>query len=482
MRFLPFPPRALYAGLAAVLLVTSVQAQGLRARGGQGASLGGGESSISRALDATGMPSLPSTAAAAGSRQGVRSADYIVAVVNSEPITNNEVRARMANVMQNVRAQQAEMPPESLLAREVLERLIVEKVQLQEAKDTGIKVDDYALDQVINNLAVQNNMDKATFLRRLKAEGLDEKLFRDNIRRQLLMQRLREREVDGKVKVNDADIDRYLREQKGASEKPANTVAMNLGHILIAVPEGSSASQIADREARARQAAEAARTNPDFDAVVKQYSDAPLGRGGGAIGMRPLNEYPGIWAQAMANAQTGNVVGPLQSPAGFHVLKVIDRSQSGMPAVITQNHARHILLRIGSGMTEGQAARRLQDYRRRVEAGQASFESLAREFSQDKGSAEQGGDLGWSSPGQFVPEFERAIDAMQPGDISEPIVSQFGVHLIQLVERRQKALSPREQRETVRNIVRERKLDSDYETWLKELRGQAYVEYREPPQ
>ena len=480
MRSQLFSPRTLYAGITAALLMGTLQAQGLRAPGG-GLPPGEG-SSVSRALDATALPSVPGGSRTGRGANGARSADYIVAVVNSEPITNNEIRARMANVMQNIAAQNGQMPPQSLLAREVLERLIVEKVQLQEAKDTGIKADDYALDQVIHNLAVQNNMDKATFLARLKAEGLDEKQFRENVRRQLLMQRLREREVDNKVKVTEADLDRYLREQKRPGEKAAPSMAINLGHVLVAVRENASAAEVAEREARARQAAEAARTNPDFDAVVKEFSDAPLGRGGGAIGLRPLGEYPDIWSRAVADAPTGSVVGPVRSPAGFHILKVIDKSQAGMPAVITQNHARHILLRVGDGMNEAQAAKRLEDYRRRVENGQASFESLAREYSQDPGSARNGGDLGWSSPGQFVPEFERALDAMRPGNISEPIVSQFGVHLIQLVERRQKALTPREQREMVRNIVRERKIESDYETWLKELRGQAYVEYREPPQ
>ena len=205
----------------------------------------------------------------------------------------------------------------------------------------------------------------------------------------------------------------------------------------------------------------------------------PDGQGGGAMGMRPLDRYPELFTKAVGQTPQGGIVGPFRSGAGFHVLKVLEKSQAGMPSVVTQNHARHILLRIGDQMTEADAAKRLADYKRRVDSGQASFESLAREFSQD-GSARNGGDLGWASPGQFVPEFEQVLNALQPGQVSDPLVSRFGVHLIQLIERRQAALTPREQRDMVRNVVRERKLETDYQTWLQELRGRAYVEYREP--
>ena len=238
---------------------------------------------------------------------------------------------------------------------------------------------------------------------------------------------------------------------------------------------------MAEREAKAQKAAEAARKNADFIAAVREFSDVPNGQGGGSMGMRPMSEYPELFAQQVGSAATGSIVGPFRSGAGFHVIKVLDKSQSGAPTVITQNHARHILLTVGNGMTEAQAAKRLQDYKRRVEAGQATFQQLAEEFSKD-GSARNGGDLGWSSPGQYVPEFERVLNTLQPGQISEPVVSRFGVHLIQLIERRQEKLTEREQREMVRNVVRERKAEQDYETWLKELRGKAFVEYREPPQ
>ena len=484
MRFLSFTPRTLSVSLALALLASAGQAQTLRAPGTPGAAgsaqsqLGG--SSVSRALNATSKPSAPAAPANAA-RSGLRSADYIVAVVNSEPVTNNEVRARMQRVAANIASQGGQMPPEGVLAREVLERLIVEKVQLQEAQDTGIRTDETAVDLAINNVARQNGLDKAGLLAHLRAEGMDEKRFRAEISNQMLLQRVRERDVDSKVKVTDADIDRYLKEQNSSPEQAPGMMAVNLGHILITVPEGASPAVVAEREARAQKAAEAARAGGDFDAVVKEYSDVPLGKGGGAMGTRPLGEYPDLFAQAAATASTGSILGPLRSGAGFHVLKVIEKSQGGAQAVVSQNHGRHILLRTGDGMTEAQAIKRLADYKRRVESGQASFESLAREYSQD-GSARQGGDLGWASPGQFVPEFESTLNALKPGEISDPVVSRFGVHLIQLVERRQATLTQREQRDMVRNVVRENKVETEFESWLRELRGKAYVEYREPPQ
>jgi peptidyl-prolyl cis-trans isomerase SurA len=423
MRFLSQTHRSAAAAVALALLAATAQAQGLRVPGQpKAAAPQAGDPAVSRALDATNL----SSARERGGNAGVRSADYIVAVVNSEPVTNNEVRARMARVAQNIAEQGGQMPPEALLAREVLERLIVEKAQLQEAKDTGLRVDDYAVDQALGNVARQNGLDKAGLLSRLRAEGVDEKQFREELRRQITLQRLRERDVDGRVRVTDADIDRYLAEQRngGADKAPA---AVNLGHILIAVNEGASPAVGAARAPRAKQAAEAARTQGDFKAVVKEFSDVPDGQGGGAMGMRPLDRYPELFAKAVGQAPLGGIVGPFRSGAGFHVLKVLEKSQAGMPSVVTQN-------------------------------------------------------LGWASPGQFVPEFEQVLNALQPGQVSDPLVSRFGVHLIQLIERRQAALTPREQRDMVRNVVRERKLETDYQTWAQELRGRAYVEYREPPQ
>jgi peptidyl-prolyl cis-trans isomerase SurA len=432
-----------------------------------------GTQDLSRALSSSIQP-----APGAPEATGLRSADYIVAIVNSEPVTNNEVRARMRRVLQAMQAQGArQTPDQDELAREVLERLIVEKAQIQTAKETGIKVDDYAVEQAIQNLARQNGMSVDAMRREMAGQGVTEKMFRDEIRNQMLMQRLQEREVDGRVRVSEQDIDRYMAEQRsqGGQTDMANST-INLGHILITVPERASPAEVAQRQALAEQALQAARSETDFATVARRFSE-----GGQAIlGMRPANRYPSLFIEAVGTTPVGGVVGPIRSAAGFHILKVVDKSANGVAAVVTQNHARHILLRTSPQLGEREAAQQLLELRQRLDRG-ARFEDLARQYSED-GSAASGGDLGWAGPGRYVPEFEQALNALQPGQVSQPVVSRFGVHLIQLVERRQATLTPREQREMLRDVVREQKLEKAQATWLQELRGQAYVEYREPPQ
>ena len=467
MRLSSLTPRTFAMGLVclATFAAVGVQAQGLRLSGASAAS------SLSKALDGS--------ARAVPRNTGVRSADYIVAVVNSEPVTNTEVRERMARVAQSIAGQGGQLPPENVLAREVLERLILEKAQLQSAREGGIKVDDYAVDQAAQNVARQNSLSLEQMMARLAADGISAKRFREELRNQLLLQRLREREVDGRVRVTELDIDQYLKEQRASGD--TSNMTLNLGHVFIAVPENASPAVVAQREARAREALEKLNAGQDFSAVVREYSDAPEAKEGGVLGLRPADRYPELFTRAVAASPKNSVVGPLRSGAGFHLLKVIDRSQQGMATVVTQNHARHILLRPSEQLNEGQAAERLADYRRRVQTGQARFEDLAREYSQD-GSAKEGGDLGWAGPGAFVPEFEEVLNQLKPGEVSAPVVSRFGVHLIQLIDRRQATLSAREQREALRNVVREQKLDKAYATWVQEVRGRAYVEYRDPPQ
>ena len=469
MRFPSIPRHAVSVSVLSLSLLASLgaQAQGLR-------SAGPSKPSLSRALEQTQTPTLQSGSAP----RGLRSADYIVAVVNSEPVTNNEVRARMERVEESLAKEGGQRPPQAQLAREVLERLILEKAQIQYAKEVGIKVDDYAVDQGMEAVARNNSISKAQLLRELKKEGIAEAKFRDELRSQMTLQRLREREVDNRVKVSEQDIDRYLREQRSKTgQTDATVAALNLGHILIAVPEGASDAQVAQLKARAEEAVKAARSG-SFEAAAQQFSDvksAPI------LGLRPADRYPELFVQSVRGAAVGSVVGPVRSPAGFHVLKVVDKSTDGVPMVVAQNHARHILLRPSAQLSEREAADRLAELRNRIVQGNGSFEALARQYSQD-GSAAQGGDLGWAGPGRYVPEFEQVLDRLQPGEISPPVVSRFGVHLIQLVERRQAALSQREQREMLRDVVKAQKTEKDYDTWLQELRGRTYVEYREPPQ
>ena len=415
----------------------------------------------------------PASATAASSPQA---ADHIVAIVNSEPITHNEVMARSQQVLNNIRQQGGQgqaLPSLQTLAPEVLERLIDEKVQEQRALETGIRVDDFAIEQALATIAAQNGGSLEDLRAELRNQGISEASFRRNLRQQILAQRLREREVDSRVRVSEQEIDQHLAQQSQASAQGnAPAQALNLGHILVAVPENASPAAEQELRQRAEQALQALRSGVDLRTTAQRYSDA----GEPEMGLRPAQRYPEAFLHATATTPVGGVAGPFRSPAGFHILIVLEKS-AGATQTITQHHARHILLRPSAQLSERQAAEQLAELRQRIERGTASFATLAQEFSQD-GSAAMGGDLGWANPGQFVPEFEQVLEQLQPGEISQPVVSRFGVHLIELLERRQAELNAQEQRELLRQQVRAEKLEKAYATWLQELRGQAYVEYR----
>ena len=474
--------RVLALGLACLTTFVSAgaSAQGLRAPGAAKPGVARAPAASAKAPARTATAAAATAAAAtAASAPATRQADYIVAVVNADPVTNNEVQARLARATEQLAAQ-GNPPPRELLLREVLERLILEKIQLQQATEGGIRVDDYAITQAELAVARQNSVSVAEMHQRLNADGITPAQFREDLRRQLTLQRLREREVEARVRVSEQDVDIYLRQaQSGTGDVAA--LELNLGHVLVAVPENADAATVAERQARAQAVAEQARAGQDFAALAREFSDAPERASGGLLGMRPAERYPELFVAATAALPVGAVAGPLRSGAGFHVLKVVEKDSISTAALVTQSHARHILLLPNAQLTEAAAAARLADYRRRILAGQADFAELAREHSKD-GSAKEGGDLGWATPGRYVPEFEQAMNALQPGEISEPLVSRFGVHLIQLLERREVALTQREQRDMARDTVREKKLDEAYATWVQELRARAYVEYRDAPQ
>jgi peptidyl-prolyl cis-trans isomerase SurA len=407
-----------------------------------------------------------------------RAADYIVAVVNSEPITNHEVRSRTLRVEQQMTRQGAAVPPRQELVQAILERLIAEKAQLQLARESGIRITDGMVDQAELNFARQNNLDLEQLRRRLQADGVSPQAFREDLRNQMLLSRLREREVDQRVRVTEQDVDQFIRDQ-GAGDVAG--LELNLGHVLIALPDAPTEAQVREAQAKAQRVLEQARAGQDFGRLAREFSDAAGSTGSaGEMGLRAADRYPPLFVEAVQNLPEGSVANLLRSPAGFHVLKVLEKRSAGLPSSVTQNRARHILLRPGPQLSESAARARLADFRARVQAGQADFAQLAREASQDA-SAVRGGDLGWANPGTFVPEFEEVLNGLQPGQIAEPMVSRFGVHLIQLLERRTAELSQREQREIARNLVRERKIEEAYATWAQEVRGRAYVELREPP-
>lgn len=449
------------AGLGLLAALALLCAPGTRAQG----------------LRAPGSATAPARAALPPAQ---RQADYIVAVVNTEPITNNEVRSRLARVLQQLARQGGASPTREQLARQVLEQLIAEKAQLQFARESGLRVDDAAVDQAELGVAAQNQIDRAELRRRLAQDGVALAEFREDLRNQLLLVRLREREIEPRVRVSDAEVDQFLREQADAA--PAGSLELNLAMVLVAVPENSTPAQVQALQARAQRVAERARAGEDFAGLVREFSDAPdRGNNGGQLGLRSADRYPPLFLEATQRSRPGDIAGPVRSGAGFHILKVIEKRQSGQPSMtVTQTRARHILLRTGARLDEAAARARLTDFKRRIQARQADFAALAREHSQD-GSAREGGELGWASPGQFVPEFEEVMDKLAPGQLSEPLVSRFGVHLIEVLERRNATLGPREQREIARRMLREKKLGEAFADWAKEVRARAYVELREAP-
>lgn len=408
-----------------------------------------------------------------------RQADFIVAVVNSDPITNNEVRTKLLRAEQQMTQRGTPLPPRSELSRQILERLISDKAQLQMARISGIRVDENAVDNAMAAVANQNQISVSELRTRLAADGISYTQFRSDLRDEVLITRVRQREVEARVVITEQEIDQFLRDQEGSTDLAS--LDLNLAQILIPVPENSTPAQISALQARAQIAADRGRAGDDFAALVNEFSEAPNREAGGQMGLRSADRYPQLFVDATQSLRVGGVAGPLRSGAGFHVLKVLDKKQAGMPAVnVTQTRARHILLRVTPKLTEAAALERLADFKKRIAARQADFATLARENSED-GSAKEGGDLGWVNPGTFVPEFEQPMNTLAPGQIAEPIVSRFGVHLIQVLERRESKLSAREQRELARNVLREKKTEEAYTLWAQEVRGRAYVEYREPP-
>ncbi|MFW2354725.1 peptidylprolyl isomerase [Hydrogenophaga sp.] len=418
-------------------------------------------------------------AAPAASSATSRTADFIVALVNSEPITNNEVRQRMVRLEQQLTQQSAPVPERDQLSRQVLEQIISERAQLQLGAELGIRVDEAALTQAEQSIAAQNQLTPEEFRRRIAADGVDINQLRNDLRSQLLLQRVREREVDSKVRVTEADIDDFIRERQGSND--VASLQLHLAQVFISVPEDAAPERVQALQARAQSVADRARAGGDFGELAREFSEGAERANGGQFGMRPANRLPELFVESTRSLSAGAITGPVRSPAGFHVLKVIEKRQAGLPDVtVNETRARHILLRLSPQLSEADAVARLAGYRQQIASGQATFEALAREHSQD-GSAQDGGNLGWAQTGQFVPEFEAAMGRLRPGEMSPPVVSRFGVHLIRVDERRQSTLSARDQREMVRGLVREQKINEALRTWVLDVRGRAYVEYREAP-
>ena len=406
-----------------------------------------------------------------------QAADFIVALVNSEPITHAELTLQIQQVTEQRAQQRLALPSPSELRSAVLERMISDRAQLQLARETGIRIDAAAIDQAERNVAAQNQMDVSQLHKSLQAKGSSVTTFRDQLRDQLMLTRLHEREVDNRLRISDTEVDRALADRQATNTDPL-AQDINLAQLLIALPEKPTPSQITLAQTQAQQLRARVLAGEKFEALVLEFS-ASERKNGGQLGLRRADRYPAIFVTATQTLGVGAVSELVRSDAGFHLLKVIDRRAGTLVETVVQTRARHILLRTTEKLTANQASARLAEVRQRIMSGATSFEAAARDVSQD-GSAAQGGDLGWSVPGMFVPEFDVVLDRLKDREISQPVVSRFGVHLIQLIERRRVELSLAQQREQMRSTLKASRAEEAYATWARDVRARAFVEIREP--
>ena len=399
--------------------------------------------------------------------------DRVVAVVNKDVITLTELAQGTERAAAELRRQRIAAPERAVLQRQVLQRLVLDKAQLQLAESTGMRVDELQLDRAVQRIAQNNGLALAEFRRALERDGVDFERFRAELRQQILLSRLREREVDDRVQVSETEIDAYLEEYKASQ---ASAVEYDVAHVLVRVPEQARPEQVEQARARAARVRDEARAGADFARLAASDSDAGDALQGGALGWRAPGRLPELFAEALRDMQPGAVSELLRSPAGFHVVKLLGRRGAGDAAPVTQTRARHILVKSNEIVSEEDARRRLLALRERIAAG-ADFAEMARLNSED-GTAARGGALGWVYPGDTVPEFERAMNALAPGELSQPVRTPFGFHLIEVQERRAADVSAERQRQLARQALRERKADEAYQDWLRQLRDRTYVELR----
>jgi peptidyl-prolyl cis-trans isomerase SurA len=399
-------------------------------------------------------------------------ADRIVAIVGTDVITYVDLRTRLASALKQLQKQGTPLPPQDVLERQMLERLIMDRAQLQYAKDSGMRVDDTQLDQAIGRIAAGNKMSVPQFRAALEKDGVQYASFREEIRNEMIAVRLREREVDSKLIISEGEIDNYLANQAatGSGEE------YQLAHILLRAPESASPEQLQKLRQRGEQALKRAQAGENFAELTAAFSDAPDALQGGDLGFRPLSRLPSLYSEVAGRLQAGEVSELLRSSAGFHIVKLVAKRGGGAVASVQQTKARHILIRVNEVVSEAEARRKLEGVRERITNG-VDFAEQARLYSQD-GSAAKGGDLGWLNPGDTVPEFELAMNALKLDEVSPVVQSPFGMHLIQVQERREKDVSAERQRAVARQAIRERKLDEAYQDWLRQLRDRTYVENR----
>jgi len=399
--------------------------------------------------------------------------DRIIAVVNDEVITRNDLNRRLKAAEEQLRRQNTPPPARPVFERQLLERMIADRALLHFAKENGLRVDDVELDRAMSRIAEDNKLSLAQLRMAVENDGVSFTEFREEIRKQIIVSRLREREVDDKIVITESEIDNMLANPQ---QQAAGADEFNVSHILVRLPENARPDQIQERLERAEQALTQLKSGADFRQVAATFSESPDALQGGSMGWRDGDRLPTMFFDTLRNMKSGELSGILRSPNGFHILKLNDRKGGQAPATVQQTHARHILIKASELVSDNEARNRLRILKERLE-NKGDFVQIARANSEDT-SAAKGGDLGWLSPGDTVPEFERAMNALQPGQISEPVRSPFGWHLVQVIERRQSDVSKERRRLTARQALRERRSEEAFNEWVRQLRDRAYVEIR----
>jgi peptidyl-prolyl cis-trans isomerase SurA len=400
--------------------------------------------------------------------------DRIIAVVNDEVILESELMDMSQTVRQQLRQREAAIPPADILRKQVLERLIIQRLQLQRAEEVGVRVGDDALNAALRQIANNNNMNLRQFRDVLEDDGYDFSQFRETIREEMIITRLRKSQVEDRVVVSDREVDNFLATQtiqSGSEEE------YQLQHILISMPDAASPEQVQDAQQRLEKIQSLLAEGGDFAEVAAGYSDGQNALEGGELGWRKQGELPSLFAEAVPALSVGEVSEPLRSGSGFHLVRLKDK-KSAEVHLVKQTLASHILIKTSEVMTDEEAEKRLQQLRQRVENGE-KFAELARAHSEDTGSAIEGGSLGWASPGVMVPEFQEKMDELAIGEMSDVFQSRFGWHLILLEDRREQNMADEFKRSKAREQLRQRKIDEEMESWLRAMRDEAYVEYRE---
>ena len=399
--------------------------------------------------------------------------DRIVAIVDQAVVTEQELESRIATVTAQFKKQGTELPAEAILRKQILERLITDTLQLQYAAQTGLKVDDNQLDKTIGRIAEQNQLSLAEFTEALAKDGVSMTKFRADIRNEITLARLREREVDGRVNVSESEIDNFLTSQAANNE---NQDEYEIAHLLIRTPEEGATEDIQKAKSKVDSALTELKAGVSFAKVSASFSDAPTALEGGSLGWKKASQMPALFLDALKAMQVGEVSAPLRSPNGFHVLKLNNKRGGNSPLVIQQTHARHILIKLSEIMSEKDGKLKIDGIKERLDNGE-KFEALARQYSEDS-TASSGGDLNWVNPGDTVPQFEKAMNELKELQISPPVRTQFGWHLIQVIERRSQDMSKEAARLKARQEIRAKKADEAYQDWIRELRDRAYVEIR----